>query len=87
MSIIERNRTLRPSTRKVTSKSYKINTKNVSVQDELVVYVHSEQKELMASFHFSGRDIAGKDSIHFYWINDRIEWGMYESLIQKQERY
>lgn len=61
MAIVERNRILRPSTRLASSISYKINTEKVSGLDELIVRVYSEQKRLIAEFHFAGRDIAGKD--------------------------
>ena len=86
MAIVERNRILRPSTRLASSISYKINTEKVSELDELIVRVYSEQKKLIAEFHFAGRDIAGKRSIHFRYINERIDWGKYENLISKKHK-
>lgn len=87
MAIVERNRILRPSTRLASSISYKINTEKVSGLDELIVRVYSEQKRLIAEFHFAGRDIAGKRSIHFRYINERIDWGKYENLISKKHKF
>ncbi len=84
MAIIVRNRTLSLSTRLSTSVSYKISTEKVSMQDELIVRVYSEQKSLMAEFHFDGHNIAPKKSIHFRYVNDRISWGKYETLISKK---
>lgn len=85
MAIIVRNRVLRPSTRLSTSTSYKINTEKVSVQDELIVRIYSEQERLIAEFSFDGRNIATKRSIHFRYINNQIAWGKYEILISKKK--
>ena len=86
MAIVERNRILRPSTRLASSISYKINTEKVSGLDELIVRVYSEQKKLIAEFHFEGRDIAGKRSIHFRYIYKRNDCRKYENLISKKHK-
>lgn len=82
MAIVERNRILRPSTRLVSSTSYKIDTKKISEQDKLIVRIYSEQYKLIGEFHFEGCDIAGKKSIHFQYIDEQIIWGKYENLIR-----
>lgn len=87
MAIIVQNRVLRLSTRLSTSISYKINTEKVSKQDKLIVRVYSEQESLMAEFYFDGHNIAPKKSIHFRYVNDRISWGKYETLIAKKTIY
>lgn len=87
MSIFVRNRVLRLSSRLSTSTSYKINTEKVSELDKLIVRVYSEQERLMAEFYFDGHDIAPQKSIHFRYINDRISWGKYETLIEKKIIY
>lgn len=65
MNEIIRNRTIRPSTRQETSKSYKINTKNISRGDILVVNIDHESKPFRKSYKFNGSDVAHKDSISF----------------------
>lgn len=65
MNEITRNRTIRPSSRLETSKSYKINTKNVSRRDILVVNIDHESKSFRKSYKFNGADVAHKDSISF----------------------
>jgi hypothetical protein len=77
MPEIERNRTLRPSTRKETS-SYKVNTEIVGVSDTLVVTIDHESKPFQKVFKFRGADIANKKSIHFTMIESdnkiSIKW-------------
>lgn len=65
MNEITRNRTIRPSTRLEISKSYKINTKNVSRGDILVVNIDHESKPFRKSYKFNGSDVDQKDSISF----------------------
>lgn len=72
MAIVERNRILRPSTRLASSTSYKIDTEKVSDQDKLIVRIYSERHKLIEEFYFDGRNIAGKESIHFRYINEHI---------------
>jgi len=69
MTEIIRNRTIRPSTRLEKSKSYKIDTKNVSRGDILVVNIDHETKPFRKSYKFNGSDVAHKDSISFR-VND-----------------
>lgn len=59
------NRTIRPSSRLETSKSYKINTKTVFSGDTLTVNIDHESKPFKKSFRFKGSDVAHKDSISF----------------------
>lgn len=69
MAEIIRNRTIRPSTRLEKSKSYKIDTKNVSRGDILVVNIDHETKSFRKSYKFNGSDVAHKYSISFR-VND-----------------
>lgn len=69
MAEITRNRTIRPSTRLETSKSYKIDTKTVSHGDTLVVNINHESSPFRKTYEFNGSDVAQKDSISFR-VND-----------------
>ena len=69
MAEIIRNRTTRPSSRLESSKSYKIDTKQVSRGDILIVNIDHESKSFRKTYKFNGVDIAEKDSIHFT-VND-----------------
>lgn len=77
MEKIIRKRTIRPTTRKETSKNYKVDTKKVTSNSELIVYVNHESNLFEErAFHFKGEDIANRDSISFkvegldiIWIN------------------
>ena len=78
MAEIIRNRTIRPSTRLEKSKSYKIDTKNVSRGDILVVNIDHETISFRKSYKFNGSDVAHKDSISFrvidYGTSIDISW-------------
>ncbi len=78
MSTIIRNRTIRPSTRLETSKSYKINTEKVTAGDILIVNIDHESKDFHKTFHFNGRDVANRRSISFrvkdYGTHIEISW-------------
>jgi hypoxanthine-DNA glycosylase len=65
MTVITRNRTIRPSTRLEKSKSYKIDTKNITRSDILIVNIDHETKSFQKTFKFNGADVAHKDSISF----------------------
>lgn len=65
MAEITRNRTIRPSSRQEVSKSYKIDTKKVNVDDTLIVKVDHESEKFNRTFRFKGSDVAAKNSIHF----------------------
>lgn len=66
---VHRNRTIRPSTRLESSKSYKINTENVSHGEILVVNIDHESKPFQKTYRFAGSDVAHKKSISFR-VND-----------------
>ncbi|MBD9092119.1 MAG: hypothetical protein EGQ20_06295 [Bacteroides oleiciplenus] len=74
MSIVYRNRTIRPSSRLETSVSYKINTEKVTVNDTLIVTVNHESENFTKEFTFSGNKIANRSSIHFKYTNGEIIW-------------
>jgi hypoxanthine-DNA glycosylase len=78
MAEIVRNRTIRPSTRLEKSRSYKIDTKNVTRSDTLIVNIDHESKTFKKNYRFKGADIANKDSISFrvvdYGTNIDISW-------------
>lgn len=66
MAKILRNRVIRPSTRLQTSKSYKIDTKNVLSNDILEVYItHESDENFHKVFIFQGSEIAHRNSISF----------------------
>lgn len=65
MAEIIRNRTIRPSSRLETSKSYKIDTKAVLIDDTLIVNINHESKSFEKSFRFKGSDVVDKNSISF----------------------
>ncbi len=75
MAEITRNRTIRPSSRAESSRSYKIDTSNVTSNDTLIVNIDHESKPFKQFYKFSGSSVAGKNSISFR-VNDfgtRIE--------------
>ncbi len=65
MTEIIRNRTIRPSSRLEKSKSYKIDTKQVSRGDILIVNIDHESNPFKRTYRFNGGDVASKDSISF----------------------
>ena len=65
MAEITRNRTIRPSSRQEASKSYKIDTKKVNIDDTLIVNITHEDEKFNKTFRFRGSDVAAKNSIHF----------------------
>lgn len=66
MAEITRQRTIRISTRAAESTSYKVDTKAVRTADTLIVVIDHESKTYFKrSFEFAGKDIVGKNSIHF----------------------
>ncbi len=68
---IVRSRTIRPSTRLVTSKTYKVDTEKVGVEDLLEVNIKHESNCFCKVYHFNGQDIASRKSIHFKVIESR----------------
>lgn len=63
--IIIRNRTIRPSTRGLNSKNYKVDTKSVKADDVLIVNINHESNPFTGTYKFKGLDVVNKDSIHF----------------------
>src|SRR5579862_4228043 len=79
MANIIRNRTIRPYSRLGSSKSYKIDTKQVCRGDILIVNIDHENKPFHKTFKFDGAAVANKNSISFR-VNDfgtsiEINWG------------
>ena len=78
MAEIIRNRTIRPSTRQEQSKSYKIDTKQVTKHDTLIVNIDHESKPIRKRYKFRGIDVAHKNSISFRVLEDgsriNISW-------------
>ena len=66
MKVVERSRTLRPTTREPES-SYKIDTQVVGPNDTLQLTIHDESRpgEVLGVFVFRGSDVADRASIHF----------------------
>jgi hypothetical protein len=69
MAEIIRNRTIRPSSRLSTS-SYKVDTKEVSINDTLIVNIKHKDKPFHRICQFDGKSIANKNSIHFEVVRD-----------------
>ncbi len=69
MADIIRNRTIRPSSRKESSKSYKIDTEVISKRDILIVNIDHVSSSFRATYRFKGEDVANRNSIHFR-VND-----------------
>jgi len=63
MAEIIRNRKISPSSRLATSKNYKIDTKQVTKHDTLVVNIDHESKPFRKTFKFRGKDIVKCKSI------------------------
>lgn len=78
MEEIIRNRTIRPSSRLETSKSYKIDTKNVDKNNILVINIDHESTSFKRTYRFNGSDVANRDSISFrvydYGTSIDISW-------------
>lgn len=67
MAEIIKRRIIRPSSRKATSGSYKVDTKNVHSGDTLVVIIgHESIPTFKREYRFKGADLAKAKSIHFY---------------------
>lgn len=66
-NLIHRTRTLRPSTRKATSKSYKVGLpKDLSTTDSVqVTILHEAHPNYRKVYAFAGKDLIGKSSISF----------------------
>jgi hypothetical protein len=66
MPVIERERTLRPST-SLDSSPYKVDTNTVGAADtlRLTIYGGTSGKRKLAVVEFRGSDLVRKDSFHF----------------------
>lgn len=74
MTII-RKRWIRPSTRDPKSTTYKIDVKKVFDADILVVEIrHESDPSFLFTYTFDGKDLKGKYSIHFDWVDDSVIW-------------
>lgn len=79
MAHIERNRTLRPSTREV-ALTYKVDTKKVTEDDVLVINIdHEDDKgNILFQYQIDGKKVHTLKSIHFRAIplvkGWMIEW-------------
>jgi len=65
MPEIIRNRTIRPSTRKVTSVNYRVHIDGITTGDTLVVNVKHESKPFFKTYTFKGSDVMKKKSLGF----------------------
>ncbi len=65
-----RNRTIRPSTRKRSSKNYRVDIKSIGPKDTLIVNINHESNTFHKSFKFLGKDITKKSSLGFRVIEN-----------------
>ena len=75
MSVFERSRTLRPSTR-LDSSPYKVDTMSVGSADtlRLRIFSGSSGKRKLGEVEFRGADLARKDSFHFRAESEKGKW-------------
>ena len=82
MSVIIRNRTIRPSTRDANS-PYRVKVNNAKLDDEIVIFIDHESKDYRTIYKCTGELFQASDSIYFKvemvngkivinWINERI---------------
>lgn len=75
MAIISRSRKIRPSTRAVQSTSYRIHCDRVTVNDILqITTTHEKDLPLRMVFQITGRELAGRNNIHFEPIYNNGQW-------------
>lgn len=75
MATIEKSRVIRPSTRKETSDSYKIDLSRKQENDDVCVTItHESDRKLEKKYRFSAKQLQGKKSIHFKWDRKEIVW-------------
>lgn len=67
-----RERTVRPSSRKPISTSYKVDTKSIGKNDDVHIVIKHEDGRTLGEYDFSGEQIAGRKSIHFRYINGKV---------------
>jgi len=64
MLIIERNRTIRPSTRESSSK-YRVNLENVQTNDIIRINIDHETKPFQESYTIAAKSLMGKKNLYF----------------------
>ena len=64
MSVIIRNRTIRPSTRDANS-PYRIKVENAKVGDEIVIFIDHESMDYRSIYKCTGELFQESDSIYF----------------------
>jgi len=77
MAIIKKSRTLRPSTRR-SSSPYRVDTDKVGPTDtlELTIYYENNPGVPVGVFEFLGKDVSGKNTIHFSAIREDGKWNI-----------
>ena len=74
MAIIKKSRTLRPSTRQPSS-LYRVNTDKVGPADRLQLTIyHEKEPGIVGVFEFEGKDVSGKNTIHFAALQQNGKW-------------
>ena len=83
MEIVEKSRTLRPSTRKASS-PYRVSTEQVGPEDvlRLTIFDEGQPDRNLIVFEFPGGDIASRASIHFTAKQDEGRWRLQFSEVQ-----
>ena len=71
MSLIIKNRTIRPSTRNANS-AYRIKVANAKVDDEIVIFIDHESIDYIAIYKCTGELFQDTDSIYFSVEEDNI---------------
>ena len=69
MSAIIRNRTIRPSSRKVNS-AYRIKVANVKVVDEIVIFIDHASRDFREIYICTSEHFQNSDSIYFKVVED-----------------
>ena len=77
MPIINRSRTLRPSTRRPSS-PYRVNIDKVGPTETLILTIYDEKAPSIpiGVFEFQGKDISGKKTIHFTANKQGGKWNI-----------
>ena len=69
MSVIIRNRTIRPSSRKVDS-AYRVKIENVKKEDEIVIFIDHESRDFREIYICTSEHFQNSDSIYFKVVED-----------------
>jgi len=71
---VEKNRTIRPSSRKESS-LYKIDlSKREKEENVHITITHENEQTYKKEYFFSAQQLQGKKSIHFKWDGENIIW-------------